>query len=92
MHPFIEAYFQNHDILEIKRLSAAGSSRIYHRVVSNQGVYIACENLHLAENETFIAFAKYFKSKGILVPEVYAMSSDKQCYIIQDLPHEIWSQ
>jgi aminoglycoside/choline kinase family phosphotransferase len=85
MHPFIEAYFQNHDILEIKRLSAAGSSRIYHRVVSNQGVYIACENLHLAENETFIAFAKYFKSKGILVPEVYAMSSDKQCYIIQDL-------
>lgn len=85
MHPFIEAYFKDQNILEVKRLSAAGSSRIYHRVFCKQGVYIACENHHLPENESFIAFAKYFKSKGILVPEVYATSPDKQCYILQDL-------
>lgn len=37
------------------------------------------------ENRTFCTLARHFASKGINVPEIYAVSEDWMCYLQQDL-------
>jgi aminoglycoside/choline kinase family phosphotransferase len=41
------------------------------------------------ENEAFVALAEHFRSKGINVPRVYAVSEDYMSYIQEDLGGEI---
>ncbi len=47
--------------------------------------YIACENDHVAENETFIYFTDFFSDKNIAVPTIEYVHPDRKMYILQDL-------
>ena len=71
-------------INEIKRLPASGSSRSYYRVFTKEKSYIATYSTNVEENTAFLIFSKHFKSKGLPVPEIFAINDDKTCYIQSD--------
>ncbi|MCM1501725.1 MAG: phosphotransferase [Bacteroidales bacterium] len=79
-------------------LGVSGSNRKYYRIYSSgktsecsckgteaADTYIGVIGTDARENRTFCALARHFASKGINVPEVYAISEDGLCYIQQDL-------
>jgi aminoglycoside/choline kinase family phosphotransferase len=69
----------------IEKLPQSGGDRVYFRVYFGIETYIATYNLHVKENQTFIAFSKHFKSKGLPVPEVLLVNEDQTIYLQEDL-------
>ena len=67
------------------KLTPSGSRRRYCRLTSGGISLIGVTGTDKDENRAFIALAKHFRSKGIRVPEVYAVSEDGMCYLQQDL-------
>jgi aminoglycoside/choline kinase family phosphotransferase len=70
---------------EITKIPQSGGDRIYFRIVQGQQSWIATYNTNLKESDTFIYFANHFYQKGLPVPNVLAVSADKQYYIQSDL-------
>jgi aminoglycoside/choline kinase family phosphotransferase len=77
-------YFQV-DADACTQLAQAGSDRIYFRMSGNAGVAIGTFSHDRKENETFIYLARHFRSGGVHVPEVYAVSEDGCYYLQEDL-------
>jgi len=69
----------------IEKLPQSGGDRVYFRIYHPSATYIATYNLHIKENQTFIAFSRHFKSKGLPVPEVLWVNSDETIYLQEDL-------
>lgn len=67
------------------KLSQSGSRRSYYRLSGPGGSLIGVQGTDKDENHAFITIASHFKSKGIAVPEVLAVSGDGMCYIQGDL-------
>ncbi len=64
----------------------AGSNRRYYRLCGHDGVTaIGVVGTARQENEAFIYLSHYFRSRGLPVPQVYAVSDDHMCYLQQDL-------
>lgn len=72
----------------IEKLPQSGSDRIYFRLYAGEQTFIGTYNLNRRENETFIAFTQHFRSAGLPMPEIYAVSEDMTVYIQQDLGSE----
>ena len=71
---------------QIEPITGSGSNRQYYRAVCADGrSTIGVVGTSYAENVAFLTLAKHFKDKQLPVPEVYAVSDDKMCYIQQDL-------
>ena len=70
---------------EILALGAHGSNRRYWRVKGDGVQYIAAWNEDVRENEAFFYYSKSLLQRGVHVPEVYAISDDRRCYLQQDL-------
>ncbi len=70
---------------EMLKLSANGSNRQYWRMVGNSHRCIAAFNDDVRENEAFFYYSQTLRSKGIRVPEVYAIDSTRHCYLQEDL-------
>lgn len=71
---------------EVKELPASGSNRRYFRMTGADGTtVIGAEGTSVAENDAFIAISRHFSAKGLPVPKVLAVSSDRTCYIQEDL-------
>ena len=66
-------------------LGANGSNRKYFRLSSGEKSCIAAVNDDIRENEAFIYYSRSLAERGIRVPEVYAVSDDRRCYLQQDL-------
>lgn len=66
-------------------LTSSGSNRRYYRLQGGGKSFIGAVGTSYEENNAFIAIARHFKSKGINVPEVYAVSEDGMRYIQEDL-------
>lgn len=66
-------------------ITGSASNRRYFRMSSPAGSCIGVEGVDRQENEAFIHIAGHFRSKGIPVPEVYAVSEDGMCYLQEDL-------
>ncbi len=69
---------------QVLPLTQAGSNRQYFRLTGTctlVGVY----GTSVEENNAFLYLSQHFKSKGLPVPEVYATSDDKLCYLQEDL-------
>lgn len=79
------ASFSNKAATRIEKLPQSGSDRVYFRIYTNEGTYIATYNQNVKENQTFIRFSKHFKEKELPVPVIYASSEDESVYIQQDL-------
>lgn len=70
-------------------LTGSASNRRYFRLASDAGSCVGVIGLDSQENNAFITLARHFRSKGINVPEVYAVSQDGMCYIQEDLGDSI---
>ena len=66
-------------------LTGSASNRRYFRLSSAAGTCIGVEGLDMKENQAFIELARHFRSKGLPVPEIYAVSGDEMSYIQEDL-------
>jgi len=68
----------------VMRLPGSGSNRRYYRI-SGAKDCIAVEGESVEENNAFLYLAQHFRSKGINVPEIYAVNTDHSAYLQQDL-------
>ena len=73
---------QAHTIVE---LPSSGSNRRYFRITGNDETVIGVIGTSLEENRAFCLLSEHFKSKGLLVPELYIHSDDYAFYLQEDL-------
>ena len=71
--------------LETVAMPSSGSSRRYFRVKTDKRFLIGAYNINIEENDAFFSFSKHFKACGLPVPEILAISHDKDIYIQTDL-------
>ncbi len=69
----------------ISALSSSGSHRRYYRLLSGSGSIIGVSGIDSRENAAFCEIGRHFASKGINVPEIYAISADNMYYLQEDL-------
>jgi aminoglycoside/choline kinase family phosphotransferase len=72
------------DPVSLDVLPQSGSERRYFRLSGPSDSIIGTYGANVKENETFIYFSGHFVKKGLAVPEIYAVSSDKQFYLQED--------
>lgn len=65
-------------------LPQSGSERRYFRLQGPQDSVIGTYGNNLKENEAFFYFSDHFKKKGLAVPEIFAISEDRQFYLQED--------
>lgn len=70
--------------VKAETLPKAGSNRQYVRLTGTPTV-IGVIGTDTAENHAFVYVAQHFASKGLPVPEIYAVSEDNTRYLQQDL-------
>ena len=66
-------------------LSDSGSNRKYFRMKAGEHACIGVIGTDPDENRAFVAEARHFRSAGLPVPEVLAVSVDYRCYLQNDL-------
>lgn len=69
----------------IELLPQSGSDRRYYRIYGKKGTVIGTHGINIAENEVFIYFSNHFQTKHLPVPEILAVSEDKNFYLQKDL-------
>jgi len=76
-------------IAEYLPVSPHGSDRIIIRLISEDGsTSIGIGSSHVEENKAFLSFGRHFRSEGLNIPEVYAVSGDNRLYLMEDLGDE----
>lgn len=70
---------------EIQPITGSASNRKYFRMGSHAGKCVGVVGLDPLENKAFISLSGHFRSKGICVPEVLAVSEDGLSYIQENL-------
>ena len=65
-------------------LPQSGSERRYFRIHGPTDSVIGTYGNNIKENETFFYFSEHFKKKGLAVPEILAISEDRQFYLQED--------
>lgn len=75
--------------VSVDPVSASASNRRYYRMASPAGTCIGAVGTDRQENEAFVAISLHFRSKGIPVPEVFAVSEDGMSYLQEDLGDEV---
>ena len=75
--------------VSVDPVSASASNRCYYRMASPAGTCIGAVGTDRQENEAFVAISLHFRSKGIPVPEVFAVSEDGMSYLQEDLGDEV---
>lgn len=66
-------------------LSSSGSNRKYFRISGGGKSLVGVAGTDVKENEAFVCMAGHFRSKGLRVPEVMAVSADGLYYLQEDL-------
>lgn len=74
---------------EVVPITGSASNRRYFRLSSQSGTCVGVVGLDRAENDAFITIARNFRTKGINVPEVLAVSGDRMRYLQEDLGNDI---
>ncbi|MCF0187772.1 MAG: phosphotransferase, partial [Bacteroidaceae bacterium] len=70
---------------QIQALPGAGSNRKYFRLSDNSRSAIGVIGTSLAENEAFVTMSQHFRNKGLPMPEIYSVGSDRMAYLQEDL-------
>ncbi len=73
----------------ITEFPSSGSHRRYFRITSGRDSLVGVIGNCKEENNAFISFSRHFRSKGLSVPEVYAVSEDGSAYIQEDLGDDL---
>ena len=72
-------------ISTIEKLPQSGSDRMYLRIQTGDGTYIATYNTNIKENNSFLNFSRHFKKINCPVPDIYAVNDEQTIYIQEDL-------
>ena len=67
----------------------SASNRQYYRLSGAAGSCVGVIGTDARENEAFVTLSHHFRSKGINVPEVFAVSDDGMAYIQEDLGGDV---
>src|SRR5450631_360261 len=78
------AGYRSETILSISKIPQSGSIRIYYRIRTASGSFIATHGINIKENQSFIKFSRHFKKTGCPVPEIFAINSENTIYIQED--------
>ena len=70
---------------ECLAIGAGGSSRRYYRLIGATHRCVGAIANNIPENRAFFAYSRHFRSRGIPVPELYAVAPDECHYLQQDL-------
>ncbi|MBS1663544.1 MAG: phosphotransferase [Bacteroidetes bacterium] len=71
-------------ITEMEKIPQSGSNRIYFRIRTGAGSYIATYNDNVRENKTFIHYSRHFLARGCPVPAIYAVNEANTIYLQED--------
>ncbi|RPH33426.1 MAG: hypothetical protein EHM93_04785 [Bacteroidales bacterium] len=77
--------FYKHEPVSVTALPRSGSSRAYFRIQGNNEPVIGAFNADVNENNAFFSLTKHFEWKGLNVPKLFSISTNKQYYLISDL-------
>ena len=69
----------------IRALTPAGSNRRYYRLQAGETSLVGVVGTSVEENEAFLLIAGQLHQAGVNVPVVRAVSSDRLCYVQDDL-------
>jgi aminoglycoside/choline kinase family phosphotransferase len=72
-------------VVELSPLPESGSYRRYYRIKSENKCVLGAFNTDLKENDAFLYLASHLKKTGNLVPEVFAIDSERGIYLLEDL-------
>jgi len=78
------AGYRSETILSISKIPQSGSIRIYYRIRTASGSFIATHGINIKENQSFIKFSRHFKKTGCPVPEIFAINSEGTIYLQED--------
>jgi aminoglycoside/choline kinase family phosphotransferase len=76
--------YSNVPIVSINKIPQSGSIRIYYRILTSTGSYIATHGNNIKENFSFIQFSRHFRIKNCPVPEIFAVNTEGTIYIQED--------
>lgn len=76
--------FSKESIVSINKIPQSGSIRIYYRILTPSGSFIATHGINIKENLSFIRFSRHFKIRDNPVPEIYAVNTEGTLYIQED--------
>ncbi|BBE16707.1 phosphotransferase related to Ser/Thr protein kinases [Aquipluma nitroreducens] len=79
-----ESHFKE-EVTFFEQLPASGSYREYVRIKSVNHQVIGAYNQDVKENQAFLEFSAHFRNKNIPVPHIYAVNSNMDCYLQEDL-------
>ena len=79
-----ESHFKE-EVTFFEQLPASGSYREYVRIKSANHQVIGAYNQDIKENQAFLEFSAHFRNKNIPVPHIYAVNSNMDCYLQEDL-------
>lgn len=76
--------YKNTPVTSLEKLPQSGGDRVYFRIKTEDGSYIATYNENIKESDTFLKFTEHFKKSGCPVPEIYKVNDEHTIYIQQD--------
>ena len=74
----------NGTVESIEKIPQSGSDRIYFRLKSSDGSFIATYGKNIRENKTFINFSHHFKKSDSPVPTIFFVNDEQSIYIQED--------
>jgi len=83
----IRVLFRSYDpspVIGLDKIPQSGSNRMYFRIRTKEGSYIATYNDNIKENRTFVHFSRHFRAAGCPVPAIYAINEAYTIYLQED--------
>jgi len=78
------AGFSDAPVTGLEKIPQSGSNRMYFRLHTATGSFIATYNNNVRENQTFIHYSRHFRAKGSPVPEIFAVNDAYTVYLQED--------
>ena len=76
--------YKNIPVKGLDKLPQSGGDRVYFRITTDEGSYIATYNENIKETNTFLKFSEHFKKANCPVPEIFKVNDEHTIYIQQD--------
>ena len=76
--------YKNIPITAVEKLPQSGGDRVYFRIRTEDGSYIATYNENLKETSTFLKFSEHFKKANCPVPQVFKVNEEQTIYVQED--------
>jgi aminoglycoside/choline kinase family phosphotransferase len=76
--------YNKETILSVNKIPQSGSIRVYYRILTPAGSFIATHGINIKENLSFVRFSRHFRARECPVPEIFAINTEGTLYIQED--------